>query len=356
MNCQRKAGNKYFRRAAVGVMAAFSILWLAMGQADRNPVYRPDYERIPLEVLFEDIRAAGAFGKEAPERTAADGVDEEGRATSMSEVEGGPQLTESEYKEIFRQTGLGKPAVDYLMAQENYEEEIAGFQEIFFDGYPYTCAKIGLFTYNERLRDAKGKSIKGRWLVDMEPGDVLVSLSTHTMGYRHGHCAMVVSKADRGKEAKTIEATYLGTPTAYRTTGKWRSYPTLIHLRISEEAAASKGYTQAELGQAMADYATANCLGVDYGILPELSGGEGEPLQRTHCSHLIWYIMKQFGYDVDSNGGLVVTPEDVARSNLFEIVQIYGIEPDWQTGLDTKEDEENDEDTSGSFRRYTGRR
>ncbi|QHI73188.1 hypothetical protein [Aminipila terrae] len=295
-------------QATVSAIVAFSILWIAIDEADQNPVYRPDYKKDSLNYIFEDIRTTGKFGQDQNNKL---------------------ELTEDEYKEIFRQTGLGKPAVDYMIENDkNYEKEMKSFQKIFFNGYPYTCAKIGVLTYNERMRDKNGEYIKGHEIVDLEPGDVLVNLSTHTMGYRHGHCAIVVTKPKKGEEARTIEAIYMGEPTEYQTTSKWRSCPTLVHLRISKEAAESKGYTQEELGRLIAQYAEENCLNINYGMLPEITNIRGDKIRNTNCSHLIWYIFKQFDYDVDSDGGVIVTPADIAASDVFEIVQIYGINPD----------------------------
>lgn len=296
------------KRATVSAIVAFSILWIAIDETDQHPVYTPDYEKTSLDYIFESIVPTGEFGEKKAKNV---------------------ELTEEEYETIFKQTGLGKSAVDYLIKnKKDYKSEIEKFHKIFFDGYPYTCAKIGVLTYNERMRDKDGKKIKGIALIDLRPGDVLVNLSTHTMGYRHGHCGIVVSKSAKGKEAKTIEAIYMGEPTEYQTTAKWRSCPTLVHLRISEEAARSKGYTQAELGRLLAEYTEKNCLDVQYGILPELSNIKRNELHSTNCSHLIWYVFNEFGYDVDSDGGIIVTPADIASCDLFEIVQIYGINPD----------------------------
>ncbi len=315
MNCQRKKKPKTtLKKAAVSVIVAFSVLWIAIDEAELNPVYKPDYERASLSYIFEDIRETGQFGKKESKKK---------------------NLTEEEYEAVFRQTGLGKAAVDYIIANEkDYEEELEYYQKIFFDGYPYTCAKIGVLTYNERMRDKDGNKVLGKEIIDLRPGDVLVNLSTHTMGLRHGHCGIVVNEPKKGKEAKTIEAVYLGEPSEYQTTKKWRSCPTLVHLRISEEAAESKGYTQEQLGTLLAKFAEENCLDIDYGILPGIYNMKSDRIRRTHCSHLIWYIFKEFGYDVDSNGGMIVTPADIAASDLFEIVQIYGMDPDMRRKTD----------------------
>lgn len=311
MNCQRKLKKSIFLKAAVCAIVAFSILWIANDEVKLNPVYIPTYERVSLDNIFEETKTTGNFGDKKKE--------------SYNIV-----LTENEYELIFKQTGLGRSAVDYIIKnKKDYKKEIEKFQKIFFDGYPYTCAKIGVLTHNERMRDKNGKKIKGNELVDLRPGDVLVNLSAYTLGFRHGHCGIVVDKPKKGKEAKTIEAIYVGSPTKYQTTGKWRSCPTFIHLRISKEAAESKGYTQEELGRLFAAYTKEKCLDVSYGLFPGISNNNYGNIRKTHCSHLIWYVYNQFGYDVDSDGGIIVTPADIAASDLFEIVQVYGINPDF---------------------------
>lgn len=316
MNCRRKLKYKIFIKATIGAIVVFCIFWTAIYETGKNPIYTPDYERTSLDYIFEDVRKTGQFGKQENSKL---------------------ELTMEDYEIIFRQTGLGKLAVDYIIEnKEDYEGEINKFQKIFFDGYPYTCAKIGILTYNERMRDEKGKKIKGNEIIDLQPGDVLVNLSTYTMGYRHGHCGIVVRKPVNGKKGKTVEAVFLGQPTKYQTTDKWRSCPTLVHLRISEDAAKTKGYTQAELGTLLAKYTEDECLDVEYGFFPGIYNFKSNTICKTHCSHLIWYVFKEFGYDVDSDGGIVVTPTDIAKSDLFEIVQIYGINPDFRRKVNEK--------------------
>ena len=56
--------------------------------------------------------------------------------------------------------------------------------------------------------------------------------------------------------------------------------------------------------------------------------GSGRRPYATHCSHLVWQAYKHFGYDIDSDGGPLVTCNDIARSDLLEVVQVYGFDPD----------------------------
>jgi uncharacterized protein YycO len=50
-------------------------------------------------------------------------------------------------------------------------------------------------------------------------------------------------------------------------------------------------------------------------------------IDGTQCAHLVWEAFKLYGYDLDSDGGGLVTPNDIANSPLLEVVQVYGVNP-----------------------------
>lgn len=84
-----------------------------------------------------------------------------------------------------------------------------------------------------------------------------------------------------------------------------------------------------EFREQVAEYAKENLLGVKYsfavGILSKKYNEDS--FTRTQCAHLVWYAYRHFGVDLDSNGGLVVTPPEMANSPYVEVVQIYGFDP-----------------------------
>ena len=55
--------------------------------------------------------------------------------------------------------------------------------------------------------------------------------------------------------------------------------------------------------------------------------GDSSPVEGTQCAHLVWLAYRHFGYDLDSDGGYIVTPYDIYSSEFLELVQIYGISP-----------------------------
>lgn len=50
--------------------------------------------------------------------------------------------------------------------------------------------------------------------------------------------------------------------------------------------------------------------------------------EKTQCALLIWQAFYKFGYDLDTQDGLFVTPKSLASSPLLEILQIYGFNPE----------------------------
>ena len=76
----------------------------------------------------------------------------------------------------------------------------------------------------------------------------------------------------------------------------------------------------------VAEYALKNLVGINYSSLVGIFSSKNS-ISKTHCSHLVWYAYKQFGIDLDSNGGTMVMSKDIANSPYLEIVQIFGFEP-----------------------------
>ncbi len=229
-------------------------------------------------------------------------------------------LTEDDYKTLLYQTGLGKPAIDELLKnEENGIKDIIEFQENFFDDKNVLCEKIGIITSQESLVNDDGKYEYGFDLAPYENGYVLLTKATHSLGWRHGHAAIVSNKENE----TTIEAVILGENTQIQNINKWRVYPSFMMLKLKD--------TSQETLDKIADFATQHTYDLPYGLVVGLLNSknpDSSDLTSTQCSHLVWYPFKQFGYDIDSDGSWLVTPKDIANSDLFEIVQIYGVDPE----------------------------
>ena len=156
-------------------------------------------------------------------------------------------------------------------------------------------------------------------IVDLQDGDVLVTSTCHTFGWRNGHAAIVVD----GKGGNTLESVSLGTPSvvSYGGSNWFRSGTNFMVLRLKDATAEERA--------AIAATAEERLHGVDYSITVGILSpkDQGETPKETHCSHLVWQAFHYYGYDIDSDGGAVCTTRDIANCDLFEVVQVFGFDP-----------------------------
>lgn len=250
--------------------------------------------------------------------------------------------TEEDYAILFKQTGLGRPAIDDLCREENYEERILSFQADFFAPVQYTCEEFLSVTSQEFLVTPEGNRTTGYQLAPLKDGDILITKASHTLGFRNGHAGIVI---DAG-QGLTLEAVSPGNPSEFCSVNGWRSYPSLIILRLKEDAAelsapenppdaksaSSSPGSAAITGAARAAQSAKRYLfDIPYRLTAGLFGGKySEPgsLAGTHCAHLVWEAYRMAGFDLDSDGGRIVTAKDIANSSLLEVVQIFGVDPD----------------------------
>lgn len=219
---------------------------------------------------------------------------------------------ETDYETIFLQTGLGKVAVDKLVSEENFEE-ILNTQQRFFTQPDMKCKEIfGWFTKSDRI--SKGTAPE---FVDLQPGDVLLTLSTHSAGWRHGHAGLVID------ENTVLECMTLGNDSELASVKHWSKYSNFAVLRVKD--------VTLELQEQVVAYAKENLCGVPYRLSAGLIGKKNCKTEESwfglQCAYLVWYAWNQFGYDLDSDGGSLVTARDLMESELLEMVQIYGMDP-----------------------------
>ena len=218
---------------------------------------------------------------------------------------------DADYKTIFLQTGLGRPAAEKLLAAGDFET-ILHAQDAFFAPPEAQCTPLlGWFTREDRLE------APGTPLVDLQPGDILVTLSTHSAGWRHGHAGLAI------QDGITLESIVLGTNSTLIHSAHWNTYSNYAVLRL-------KNITP-ELQQQVVDYSMEHLLGIPYrltsGLFFPKAPAPEEGHFGLHCSYLVWYAWNQFSYDLDSDGGRLVSANDLLNSELLEVVQIYGMDP-----------------------------
>ena len=210
------------------------------------------------------------------------------------------------------QTGLGKSAVDKLISQGDFQT-ILDVQEVFFKPAKVSCVSLlGWFTREDRVTE--GETVP---LVDLQPGDIILTLSTHSVGWHHGHVGLVLD------ENSVLECVSLGQVSTIMDANHWNTYSDFAVLRVKE-------ITEKQQEEVVA-YARDNLCGIPYHLSSGFIGEKAPEVEAaqfgSHCSYLVWYAWNHFGYDLDSDGGRLVTTSDLLQSDLLEVVQIYGMDP-----------------------------
>lgn len=228
-----------------------------------------------------------------------------------------PLLNENDYSLIFTQTGLAKPAVDDLLSQSNGINKVISYQDSYYTKHKFYVEKLNLFTSQESIMVNSTNNYNSFQIAPLKNGDILLTKSTRTLYWRHGHCGIVID-ASKGITLESLEP---GTISMQQNISKWQSYPTFKLMRL-------KNVDQKKLDE-IAQYAVKNLTGIGYSMFAKKS--KVDKLTSVNCSQLIYQAFIQFGYDLDCNSGIFITPENIAKSDLLSIVQIYGFNPkkDW---------------------------
>lgn len=218
------------------------------------------------------------------------------------------ELSSDDYRVLYEQTGLSKLAIDDMLILEDGKEQILNMQKCFFKDYEITDDNFAIFSHFYE--------VKGIYpLAPLKDGDIIISGSTEFSWWNMGHCAMVSSAED----SEIIEINGFGDYSAETYIFSIMKRGNFIVLRPkldTETVAQIVEYTKSELLDLPYD-ATIGVLSRKY----------NEEISATQCAHIFWYAYYQFGYDIDSNGGTVVTPQNISNSQYFDIVQVQGFDP-----------------------------
>lgn len=161
----------------------------------------------------------------------------------------------------------------------------------------------------EYLEGKEGKRLYHPAFTDIQDGDILVTDSTYCLCFRHGHAALVVD-AQRGI---TLEAFGIGTKSEYASLKEWRRYPHVLVLRLNAPE---------NVRQAVVSYAKQKLVSIPYMLSPGAVDDKNmdEEYWGTQCAHLVWAAFAACGYDIDGDGGWLVTPADFTASELLRAV------------------------------------
>ena len=248
-------------------------LWIGYEYADTLECWQPDYEQIDLNTVLNKA-----------------------------------ELTEEDYEILYRQTGLTKVGVDRMLEYgETGKARIKTIQSNLFAEHTVGHEPFGPFLCTDFIS-------KNATSVYLENGDILITSSTHFSSWRLGHAGLVTN-------AKNNEVLQSGVAGETSKVGYTSDFTSRINFMVLSPK------TDKATKQQVADYALKNLTGIEFSSLTGLFTDKNTTA-KTHCSHLVWYAYKQFGIDLDSNGGGLVTSQDMFKSPEVDIVQVFGFDLD----------------------------
>lgn len=217
------------------------------------------------------------------------------------------ERSEEDYEKIYEQTGLTKLGVDGLIERKLYAR-IGIIQENYFATYEKRCRQFAPLTYAEYING----SIE---FTSLQDGDIIVSDSIFCSWFRCGHAALVVDSV----QGRILCAMEMGKNSDFDWISQFDHFARFMVLRPK----ASK-----ETKAQVVEYAKKNLVDLPYRLTTGIfTAKNAETLIGTQCAHLVWYAYRQFGVDLDANGGMLVLPQDLANSNEVELVQTFGFDP-----------------------------
>ena len=216
--------------------------------------------------------------------------------------------TQEDYQILYAQTGLTKLGIDGLL-QEGNAAKILDIQRYYFSDREIARDHFAPFTCQDEADELAP-------VAKLEDGDIIVTASIHVSWWRYGHAALVVD----GNNGLILEAISPGSISTLGGVAAFANFANFIVLRPKFDTA---------FKQEVAQYAKENFLSVPYRLTVGVLSKKYTPdvLKYTQCAHLVWYAYKKFGVDLDSNGGVVVKPQDIANSPHVEVVQVVGFNP-----------------------------
>lgn len=221
------------------------------------------------------------------------------------------ELTDEDYEILYRQTGLTRIGIDRALAKgvagKNRIKEI---QADLFEKHEVKNGQVAPYACTDYLE----KHIANIYLED---GDIIVTSSTHISFVRIGHAGMVTD----GAFSQVLQANAYGT---YSRIGNIRDFSDRVNFIVLRP---NPDMISSGVVKKVVEYAKTNLLGIPYEGLTGVVTNKND-IKKTQCAHVVWYAYKQFGIDLDSNGGAMVVPYDLANSAYLQPVQVFGFDLD----------------------------
>lgn len=151
-----------------------------------------------------------------------------------------------------------------------------------------------------RISDTNWEFMKEKF----KKGQILITDDATTLGYNHGHAAILYSTTNTVEHLGKNTTTYSG----YYDVSWWQSFDTIK----------SFNYSDADIMSSAANYAYNNLRGKEYNVIADRTSS------KVNCATLVWKAYNSQGVNiVDSTSG-TVKPQDFDTSSKISWVRSVG--------------------------------
>ena len=212
---------------------------------------------------------------------------------------------------MYRQTGLTPIGIDRALKKgEAGKRLIKEIQEDFFKPHTVDNRQIAPYACTDYIE----KHIANIYLED---GDIIVTSATHISFVRIGHAGLVTD----GAREDVLQANAYGTYSKIGTIWDFTGRVNFMVLRPNPDKI-SKAVVKD-----VVEFAQTELLDIPYEGLTGLLTNKND-INKSQCAHIVWYAYMHCGIDLDSNGGAMVLPYDLANSPYLQPVQVFGFDLD----------------------------
>ncbi len=224
----------------------------------------------------------------------------------VERLKSGEELSDEDLLTISKQTGLGKDSIRTLTLTKRLNE-IYDYQNDYLKNQKYYKSHFVLVSYEELLYESHLP------FVNIRTGDVILTSSSVTGFFRHGHAGIVIN----GPSGETVEAYSPLENSCISNVNTWLEYRAVMVLRLKPE--------YAHLADQAAKYAEENLVDVKYSLFSSTKDST-DNVKRTQCAQLVYLAFKYVGLEIDQNGDWLITAKEISKSKYFYTVEVKGFD------------------------------
>lgn len=156
------------------------------------------------------------------------------------------------------------------------------------------------YVSKSRISDANWEFMKEKF----RKGQILITDDATTLGYSHGHAAILVSSTNTVEHLGKNTTTYSG----YYDVSWWQTFDTIKSFNYSDK----------DVMSAAADYAYENLQGKEYNVIADRTSS------KVNCATLVWKAYNSEGVNIVNSTSGTVKPEDFDTSTKISWVRSVG--------------------------------